>query len=406
MNPTHVAEGAWRRLVLPLSVTLLVQICQNVALLSVAVLAPLIAPDLGVPVTWSGLFIGLAYLSGAVTSSQSGRILALAGPMTGSLLALVANAVGLAFAASGLLPAFAVAAIALGFAYGLTTPTSSEILVATSPPALYGRVFSIKQAAVPAGGFLAGLIAPPLAGWLGWQGALQAMAVAVVILLVAFLPLRGRFDALRRARRPHAASPLALVLQQPRLQRLALAGFCLSGAQLTVSTFFTPFLVETVGLSLVVAGLIFGTLQLMGVPGRVLWGWIADRWLGLERAVAVLAALTMSGLGLLVFAGPGWPLAAFWALAVFMGLGVMAWTGLLIAATVAVAPEDASTASAGVMIFTFGGVVAVPPVVGLVVAGTGSYPAGLTIAAVAAAVALVLIATRPRAVQEPQHGDP
>lgn len=393
MTSSAATPGVWRRLALPLTVTLLVQICQNVALLSVAVLAPLIAPDLGVPVAWSGLFIGLAYLAGAVTSSQSGRLLALMGPMTGSLLALAANAVALGVAANGGLAAFAFAAVAIGFAYGLTTPTSSEILVATTPPSLYGRVFSIKQTAVPGGGFIAGLTAPSLAAWLGWQGALELLALVALGLLLAFLPLRQRFDRVRRVGQKAPTSPLALVLHRPALRRLALVGFCLSGAQLTVSTFFTPYLVEAVGLSLVTAGALFGTLQLMGVPGRVLWGWIADARLGLGRAVAVLAALTTIGLLLLVVSGPAWPVAAFTALAVFLGLGVMSWTGLFIAAAVAAAPEQASAASAGVMIFTFAGVVLVPPLVGLVVAGTGAYAPGLAIAAFMGAMALLLMGT-------------
>ncbi|MFP4361049.1 MAG: hypothetical protein ACLFTG_10285, partial [Alphaproteobacteria bacterium] len=85
-GPVVPAPAAvWRRLALPLAVTLLAQITVNVALLSVAVLAPVIAPDLGVPTARTGQFIGLAYLAGALTSSRAGRLLAPIGPMTGSL---------------------------------------------------------------------------------------------------------------------------------------------------------------------------------------------------------------------------------------------------------------------------------------------------------------------------------
>ncbi len=395
MRATAAPAAGWRALALPLVVTVVVQICQNIALLSVAVLAPVIAPALGVPVGLSGVFIGLAYLTGAVTSSQAGRLLASTGPMTASLLALVCDIAGLVLAAVGGLSGFAAAAALIGFAYGLTTPTSSEILVATTPRSLYGRVFSIKQAAVPAGGLLAGLVAPPLAAVFGWQGALLALALVVGVAFIAFLPFRARFDAVRRARTTPPVSPLGLVLATPRLRRLVLAGFCLSGAQLTVSTFFTAHLVAEIGLELVLAGVVYALVQAMGVPGRVVWGAAADRSLGIARSLRLLACLTVVSLVLTASAGAGWPLAALVGLAVVLGLTTMSWTGLLVAAAVAARPEEASAASAGAMIFTFAGVVTVPPLVGLVVAATASYALGFAIAAVVAAAAAALLLTAP-----------
>ena len=396
----------WRRLALPLAVTLLVQVTPNVALLSVAVLAPVIAPELGVPTTRAGVFIGLAYLAGAITSSRAGRLLAPIGPMTGSLVALAAVVAGLLAAAAGTLATMAASAVLLGFAYGLTTPTSSEILTAVAPPALYGRVFSIKQTAVPAGGFVAGVVAPPLAAAFGWQGALEVLAVAATALLVLFLPLRRRLDAARSRRRAGLRSPLRLVLARPRLRRLAMAGFALAAVQLSLSTFYTAYLVDGLGLALAVGGALFGLVQVLGVPGRVLWGWLADGVFGLERALAILAGLTAVGLALTALAGPGWPL---WALVLVggqLGLSVMAWTGLYLAAAVAAAPEEASAVSAGAMVFTFAGVVVGPPLFGLVVERLGGYGAAFAAAAAVALAALVLVAWRRPEPEETADVDP
>jgi predicted MFS family arabinose efflux permease len=402
----HAPAALWRRLALPLAVTLLVQITVNVALLSVAVLAPVIAPDLGVPTARAGLFIGLAYLAGAITSSRAGRLLAPIGPMTGSLVALAAVVAGLLAAGAGALAAMAASAVLLGFAYGLTTPTSSEILAAFAPPALYGRVFSIKQTAVPGGGFLAGWLAPPLAVAYGWQGALHVLALAATVLLVLFIPLRRRLDAARTSRRPGLGSPVRLVLARPRLRRLAMAGFALAAVQLSLSTFYTAYLVDGLGLALAVGGALFGLVQVMGVPARVLWGWLADGVFGLERALAILAGLTASGLALTALAEPGWPLWALGLLGVHLGLSVMAWTGLYLAAAVAAAPEDASAVSAGAMVFTFAGVVVGPPLFGLVVERFGGYGAGFAAAAAVATAALVLLAWRRPAGEETDDGDP
>lgn len=405
MPPPADGAAVWRRLAVPLAVTLLVQIIVNVSLLSVAVLAPLIAPDLGVPTARAGLFIGLAYLAGALTSSRAGWLLAPIGPMTGSLLALAAAIAGLLAAGSGALPAMAASAVLIGFAYGLTTPTSSEILAAATPPALYGRVFSIKQTAVPGGGFLAGLLAPPLAAAFGWQGALNVLAAGATVLLVLFLPLRRRLDAARTGARRRARSPLKLVLQRPRLRRLATAGFGLAAVQLSVSTFYTAYLVDGLGLSLALAGALFGTLQVMGVPARVVWGWLADRVVGLERAFAILAALTALGLAATALATPDWPASALALLGVYLGFSVMAWTGLYLAAAVAAAPAEASAVSAGAMIFTFAGVVVGPPLFGLVVERLGGYPTAFAAAALVAAVALGFL-LRSASSRESGHVDP
>ncbi len=383
--------GPWRGLIVPLTATLTVQISVNVALLNVAVLAPLIAPDLGVPAAWAGYFVALAYLAGALVSAGADRILAPIGPMTGSLTAQALTVSGLWLASLGDVWSLVLAAIAIGAAYGLTTPTSTEILAASAPPALYGRVFSIKQTAVPGAGLVVGLTAPSLAAGLGWQTALAATAAVLGLMGLLLLPWRRRLDAARAGRRPHTGSPVAAVLADPLLLRLCLAGFCLAGLQLCVSTFFTSYMVLEVGLPLALAGALFGLLQAMGVPARIGWGWLADRLLGLRRAVATLALLATLGILVLALVGPGWATAAIGVLAVYLGLTVMAWTGLVIAAAAQVDPSRASTLTAGAMMFNFLGIVCVPPLFGLVVAWTGSYAwgFGMTVAFGVAACALL-----------------
>ena len=43
----------------------------------------------------------------------------------------------------------------------------------------------MKQTGVPLGFALSGAIVPPLASWLGWQGAAQGLATVLVIAIVA-----------------------------------------------------------------------------------------------------------------------------------------------------------------------------------------------------------------------------
>ena len=61
-----------KRLVWGLASTWSVQIVGTSAILGVPVLAPVIAPEMGVDPTWIGLFVSLIYLTGQVTGLMAG----------------------------------------------------------------------------------------------------------------------------------------------------------------------------------------------------------------------------------------------------------------------------------------------------------------------------------------------
>src|SRR5690606_16431357 len=130
-------------------------------------------------------------------------------------------------------------AVFIGLGYGPITPASSHLLAASTPPHRVNLVFSIKQTGVPLGGMLAGVVAPPLTLQGGPYAAI--LLVAFLCLLFAGLaqPLRQAHDADRVASAPIRAGgllrPLRLVLEAPRLRRLAGTSFVFSGVQLCMS---------------------------------------------------------------------------------------------------------------------------------------------------------------------------
>jgi sugar phosphate permease len=72
--------------------------------------------------------------------------------------------------------------------------------------------------------------------------------------------------------------------------------------QATVVTFLTLYLVDSSGVSPVQAATSFAVLSLGGAVGRVVWGWISDRFFGGRRALvlatsAILAALMAFAVG-------------------------------------------------------------------------------------------------------------
>src|SRR5262249_56944985 len=99
---------------------------------------------------------------------------------------------GLALAASAWPPLVMLGGFVVGLGYGPTTPASSVILVRAAPPGMFALVFSVKQTGVPAGGVLAGALAPGLIYLLGWQGAPLALGSPCPSFGAAVVPARPR----------------------------------------------------------------------------------------------------------------------------------------------------------------------------------------------------------------------
>ena len=131
-----------------LAATLAIQIYTSLAGTAVAVLAPAIASDLGVPARWVGGFVGLVYMGAMTASFVSGAWIARLGAIRVSQTCVALCAVGIAGVAAsgaGALPLVVLAAITLGLGYGPITPASSHVLARTTPASRMNLVFSIKQ---------------------------------------------------------------------------------------------------------------------------------------------------------------------------------------------------------------------------------------------------------------------
>lgn len=176
----------------------------------------------------------------------------------------------------------------------------------------------------------------PGSAWLitqvGWQ---QAFVVLGVVLLVVLLPLH----LLHRTppavvSHPVQDASLRNILRSRALWLLCAAHLCMTITMTMVNVHLVEFLVGTGVLPFVQASLIAGALSLVSVPGRVFFGWLADR-VHPNGAFAVAMSCTMLGfVMLLVLAGSG----ASWPLSLFIGIyGVAQGAGGIAIATKTVA---------------------------------------------------------------------
>ncbi|HEY0824875.1 MAG TPA: MFS transporter, partial [Ramlibacter sp.] len=246
---------------------------------------------------------------------------------------------------------------------------------------------------VPLGGALAGAIVPGLQVVAGWQPALLLVAVACILCVALAQSLRAAFDADRDAARAFGLGnflqPVRMVLSHAGLRMLAGCSLIFSIAQLSLTTYLVTYLTDSLAYGLVAAGAVLSISQLGAVFGRVLWGYVSDRWFGARRMLALLASVMAASSLATALLHAQLPDVAVIAVLFVFGASAIGWNGVYLAEVARQAPAGmAGMATGGTLTFTFLGVVLGPPVFGALSGLFGSYRAGF----VALAVPLALCA--------------
>lgn len=384
--------------------TLAIQIYTAVVASAPAVLAPVLAPDLGITPIWIGVFVGIMYTGAMLGSLGCGELIARHGAIRVSQACVLICAVGMALMAvvpGSAVPLLVVTAFAMGFGYGPITAASSEVLVRTTPPSRMALTFSIKQTGVPAGAALAGAVLPGLALFAGWRAAFLAVAVLGVIVTLAAQPTRRALDV-RHTSRPSFSlaaifAPLKSVLASPPLLELSLVGCAFAAVQVCLTAFLVVFLTDALQWSLVASGLALTCATASAVPGRILWGLAADRALPPNRILALIGLLTACFALAFAFATPAWPAFVVLPLAALFGATAIGWNGVQLSELARRAPPGTAGAVTGASGFvTFGGVVTGPLLFAGLAGATGSYRAGFFMCAAISATAAAVLLRRGR----------
>ncbi|MBV8166406.1 MAG: MFS transporter, partial [Alphaproteobacteria bacterium] len=292
------SSGLTTALVVSVVLTLLVQSLGSFVSMTVPVLAPAIAADRGLDPALIGFYPAILYSAGLLVLLQSGRLFGWFAPMKLSIVCAFVLGIGLSLfmvPIASLLPCL-LGTVLIGVGYAPLTSASSQILSDRTPPGLANLIFSIKQTGTPLGAVLAGAVLPSLIDGLGWRGtglAVAGSAVAIGLLLLPTIRAMDRDHVLGGATRRSFLDPLRAVFARPALRNLALASLTFAAMQLTLSSFLTVHLVETVRLRLVDAGLLFAVTQAAGVVGRIAWAVVADRLIS-PRATLALVGVLMS----------------------------------------------------------------------------------------------------------------
>ena len=256
--------------------------------------APEIKEDLSFGDTELGAILTFGYLVSSIIMSVSGGTADRSGPKrvlrSGVAIALIAT-----FLMGFLGNSFFLLMVFIGLnrvAEGIIHPATNALISSSVILERQGIAMAAKQSAVPFATALAGFAVPTLGIAFGWKGTF------LVVALLAFpawfvIPNAPSINKRNFASRRE-------MWRVSHLQLLALAGAFSAAAVVTVSGFLTTS-AKNAGYSDGSAGLILGLGGVLMIISRLMWGYLADRFL-FDRFKAVSGSLLIGSLAFVLFA--------------------------------------------------------------------------------------------------------
>lgn len=400
-----------RAVSLSLAIVMLPQIALSVMQLGVPVLAPVLIADLGLAPEAIGIVGGCVGLGSVWMFAANRAVTPVLGAVPALTIACMLSVCGGALLLIGFTTTVLLGAVLIGFAYAITAPAGSQILSAHVPKQWWGTVFSIRQAGVPLGGAIAGIVGTSAAVAYGWQYGLACLMAIPLLCTAALLivPSSFRGDAngqpflVSSLLRPSiVVGPFQTLRALPQLRTLTFASLGFAAVQGSLFSFFTTFMTDGLGLGLVLAGALFATMQVVSFVGRLSVGILADRVGAFRPVLMGMSLAAAAACGLMVFIDASWPREILFIVSGLIGLAAATWNGLFLAEIARVVPQDlVGQATAGSTFFTFLAYMITPPVFALAV-HISNYEAAFILVGCAAlsAFAFLLVGGQQVAAQE------
>jgi len=344
-------DAARKQPIRHLLATFSVQSLAAVGFMGFVLIAPNLAAATGLAERDFGLAVTFIFIGTAVSSAMTGTYMRWCGSVATQALTVVWMAGAILIVYVGTWEATMFAAFLFGLGYGPLSPISMTIVTERTPARNRGLFLAIRQSSQPLAGVILGRALPPLMLAYGWQVGVITLSVAVALGFV-FIFLWPSLFILRDERRIRApvaddsrnrglVSAIASRISIPaNLRVLWAAGIIFAITQVSLVFFTYIYMLEAVELSPIAAGVFASNLQVAGLFGRPIFGWLCDR-IGRTDVVLILIALisVVSSFGL-VMVDSSWGAGAFLCLALACGFSGQGWNSVFTAAMSELVPRE------------------------------------------------------------------
>ena len=372
-------KPAYRWLVLAAATA--AQATASFALLGLAALAGFLQRDFNLTAAETGLLITASYAAPLLSLLFVGDLLDRKSERLIIGVGAVVLFVPFVFAAASRHYAVLLAWLFIaGLGYSATQPGGSKSVSAWFRGGRLGLAMGIRQAGLPLGGAVAAAILPAVAEAWSWRAAFIAGAVAALagglFFALIYRPPPEDADAASR-REPLTVAAVAGLLRQPWMRNAIVAGLALVSAQYGILTWLMLDLRDHAHIALTRGAFFLALAQAAGAIGRIALAAWSDRTPALRFRLLTLSMIAIAAGVLVLMVTPSrTPEPALAVLATWLGFFGLGWYGPWVAYLAETAPADKVGLTLGAaMAINQLGIIAAPPLLGLVHDLTGSYAA-------------------------------
>ena len=208
---------------------------------------------------------------------------------------------------------------AIGYVFG--GPLPNQVLLSRWFNAARGRAMGFAYLGIGLGGALVPLVAVRLSAAFGWQGALKALGVAIVVIALPLaLFVKESPDVVQPAARPTKApaAPVLDVLRRPAFYLLMIGSMCSIAAVGGANQHLKLYLSLDHGYSQGAAAGVASLTLAASLVGRLTMGWLADRW-PKKHVMLLIYLLVACSIPILLYASTRGAVSLF---AIVFGIGL------------------------------------------------------------------------------------
>ncbi|WP_242275438.1 MFS transporter [Bacillus cereus group sp. BfR-BA-01445] len=234
----------------------------------------------------------------------------------------------------------------MGMFYSVSQPGGSKVILKWFPKENRGLAMGIRQAGIPIGGALAGVLIPFLIIQYNMTYAINSIACICIIGGLLFFVFYKEPYVQAEVRKEHTKvsfwTQLKVAICKKELYPIYMAGICMISLQMVLVGHFMKFLVREQSITSIVAGTVFSVMFFSGMIGRVVLAAISDVFYKGNRRIPLFITVCASiGLVLLlVISIHTITSGVLYGVSALLGFFSVGWFSLFIAEVAELASEE------------------------------------------------------------------